>query len=294
MKSFKQYLNEAKSKVKQGVMVNGVPAAVILNDRETHIPVVPEVNQGIVVNGVPSAVVLNNRRKLKEDSGDRPTSWGFVNHNKHLGADEHDVEKSLHNTQQHSPKSLKHLQTYTEGSSTINKALYKHHVEGTTPESKIADPFVTAKEHDLHGLDKAAEHHTLGHDLHVYSGTHFNPGEVSAQHGEGHIHLPAFTSTSIDKETAAHFGHSASWTNPDLRKPVGSDPDPVHGHILHIHLKAGDKGAYLGQHSKFSSEKEFLLPRNTRLKVHPTPTMHHTSHNGHSYAVWHAETVKQD
>lgn len=297
MKSFKQYVSEAKrTDVPQGAIVNGVPSAVVFHDRSLLRPMETDLKQGIVVNGVPAAVVLNPRLNVAEDAtSGTSASWGWSNHNQHLGSNEDDVEHALHNTHQHSPESLKHLKTYTEGSSDLNKTLYTHHVTHTAPPDKVPDRFVKAKHHNLHALDKAVEHHTLGHDLHVYSGTHFNPGDVAKQHEENHIHLPAFTSTSIDKTTAEHFAYSATYANSRLNRLSEHSDEKVHGHILHIHLKAGDKGAYIGTHSIYgSSEKEFTLPRNTRIKVHRTPTIHHNNFNGHTYAVWHAETVKKD
>jgi hypothetical protein len=67
--------------------------------------------------------------------------------------------------------------------------------------------------------------------------------------------------------------------------------------VLHIHLKKGQRGLYVGEHSAVGNEHEYLLPRHTTLKVHPTPTIlppgSHFS-NMEPIHVWHAHVVPNE
>lgn len=111
-----------------------------------------------------------------------------------------------------------------------------------------------------------------------------NPGEVAAKHPEGHIHLPAFTSTSIHKDTAEGFAQ---------------EHDNGYGktrHIIHFHLPKDHKGVYIGEGhdgekiSEHEREGEFVLPRGTNWKIHPQPDIYE-HHNGDENHVWHAHPV---
>jgi hypothetical protein len=109
---------------------------------------------------------------------------------------------------------------------------------------------------------------------------------MAAKDPEGKLHLPAYTSTSTSKATALNFATD----HPDSK-------GKRHNHILHIHLKPGQKGHYIGDQGYHGNEYEFLLPRNTTLKVHPKPQSfpagsHHL--NDYPVHVWHAHVVPNE
>jgi hypothetical protein len=152
-------------------------------------------------------------------------------------------------------------------------------------------------EENVKRLDKALNK-PVGHELTVFHGTkNWHPGQEAAKHPEGHIMLPAYTSTSIKQQTAAGFA-----------SPIHTSK--TRGHVLKIHLKPDDKGVYLGSNSSFDNEKEMLLPRKTVLKIHKTPEVYH-DHEPHEewdndkqdyvktgttkkkVFIWHAHVVHQ-
>lgn len=145
------------------------------------------------------------------------------------------------------------LDRYSAGSYHLNKTLR----EG-------------GKHSDIPKLDKALNRHTLNRDVHVWHGVGFNPDHEASKSSSRTIQLPGYTSTSISPHVAKRFGG---------------------GHIIHIHLKKGDAGHYLGSRSRNSNEYEHLLPRNTKLKIHPTPTVFHDSLGKRH--IWHAEIVRE-
>ncbi len=90
------------------------------------------------------------------------------------------------------------------------------------------------------------------------------------------IHLPAYTSVSHEKATAANFS-----------KKIYDDE-----HIIHIHMKKGDKGIQVAHISHVLDEHETILPRNTKLKINPKPDIYKRKNvNVH---VWHATIHHQD
>jgi len=116
--------------------------------------------------------------------------------------------------------------------------------------------------HDYHGLRKSAhdsywrlvkyrinllddiiddESHTSPTDFIAYSGNH----NLSMEKGRVYL-LPLFTSTSLNLYTALFFAGNK-------------------GSLLQFNIKKGQQGYYLGERNP--GENEFILPRNTKIKV---------------------------
>lgn len=210
---------------------------------------------------------------VTETDGESFENWKSSNPNPHLGKRLSDVHDSLSASTHISDEEHPHVERYIKNSSTLNSSLYRSHAYGHEMHAKIPASS-GAHEYGYHEpakLDKALDK-PLKHDLHVMSGVRFNPGEVASQHHEGHVHLPAYTSTSIHPQIAHEF---AEYRGEGM-------------HHLHIHMKPGDKGAYVAHHADTSQhEHEFVLPRKTTLKVHPTPEVH-VDADGTKQHIWHA------
>lgn len=163
------------------------------------------------------------------------------------------------------------LTKYTAMSRVLNRVLHSDHKYGKPEKRHSTD------EHgfDVDHVDAAVNRNTLSHDLHVYHGAHFDASKEAAKHPEGHVHLPAYTSTTTDKKVARGFSNAN-----------GS----YEHHILHLHLKAGQKGAYVGKEKDNynSDQREFVLPRNSTIKVHGSEQV---SHQGRTYTIHHATVV---
>ena len=160
------------------------------------------------------------------------------------------------------------VRSYTQKSYPINSSLLRGHFDDDGRQQ-------TAKDLD-HETEKEYGHeHTLYHGC----GRDFNPGKFASKHPERHIKLPAFTSTSVNKKMATGF----------------ADTGYVR-HILHIHMKATDKGHPILHRSSIGNEHEVLLPRNTVLKVRPHSDKERIPNgelNHIIYHHWHADIVSQ-
>lgn len=168
------------------------------------------------------------------------------------------------------------LRSYSDESEPLNRALYERHIAGNP---------VTNRQ----PIDDAVEQHKLHDDLHTYSGTHFNPGEIASQHPDNIVHLPAFTSTSLNRGVAASFSRSQGEVNGMSQH-----------HVIHFNLKAGQKGAFVGHNSNVGEheqiswmphEAEHILPRNTTVHIHPKPTTITDHANNRQYHVWEAHVL---
>jgi len=110
-------------------------------------------------------------------------------------------------------------------------------------------------------LDAAINLHKTPHKLAVWSGTGIDPREH--MNSEGIVHHPAYLSTSLSPYIAKGFA-----INSRQYKLEGNE---LHTHLMKIHVPKGHPGAYVA-HLKNPDEKEFILPRNTKLKHIKTDT----------------------
>jgi hypothetical protein len=263
MLSFKQYVTEANKPVEQGRVVNGTPCAVINWRRKG----------ATAPNGVPAALIDFDRTKRVSEKhegghyGDL-SDWHEEYDNSHIGhgGEVHD-HLVKHDKGTEADNSV--VNDYTRDSSGLNRHLYNSHVDGEKHSESAGGINVKA-------MDKAVGKTKLKHDMSTYSGTSFNPGKLAKAHPEGHLHLPAFTSTSLDKETAHGFA-------------TGDENE--HKHVIHFHLKQGQAIKYAEPHSENSGEHEVILPRNTTWKLHPRPDTYE-DHFGQPTKVWHAHPVE--
>lgn len=177
--------------------------------------------------------------------------------------------------------SHKSLNQYTDSSYQINDELVKHHNDPQNMSQKNA-------RHTAH-IDHALNNSHLEHDVHVYHGTYkWNPGIESKKNVAGHVKIPTFMSTSINKKWAHRFS-GARWVNDSSNKEMIARNNPKGAHVLHIHLKKGQKGMYIGNNSMAGNEHELLLPRNQTLKIHPKPTVLRDGTH-----IWHTKVVDQE
>lgn len=96
----------------------------------------------------------------------------------------------------------------------------------------------------------------LKKDMHVYSGVKGLDLAQAFKKGKGVVHMPAYTSTSINPGIA--ITHSSNYDD-DKSKPQ---------HIMHFQLPKGyDKGRYIEEHSNCPSEREYLMARGQKWKL---------------------------
>jgi hypothetical protein len=216
------------------------------------------------------------KSSLKEETSPVKTE-DWLGKNENAGRSVHKITKEL--LDDADPISKEHAETlrYYSGpdSAVINKKLIDDHY-GKKPDSSgsrsLPKEYI---EKTVKHLDKITSHN-IRRQLHVYSGLGFDPSKhVDSQ---GHLHMPAFTSVTHDKNVAHEFAETHHKEGRTQAK-----------HILHIHLKSYDRATHISGHAFVPDEHESILPRNTILKVHPVPTM--LSDGTH---VWHAQVHRQD
>ena len=235
----------------------------------------------------------NPSRKIKEeldqDGNEHLDDFLKRNPNPHIANTTRDVHYKLDHSKEEFEKNPHHksIKKYSEfsfgtnkelinkatGQSSLHKILPHHSNYESAQKSKSAQ----AHEDHVKSLDASFNHPnaTLKHDVHVYHGTNkWHPGEA-ARVGGGKINMPTYTSTSINPTIAHDFAHGSN------------------SHILHIHLKKGQKAHYIGSHSHYDTEQEMMLPRNKTLHVHPTPTIVHDGAGGKTH-IWHAHIADEE
>lgn len=277
MRRFREYMSEAKKSSK--------PTVILAEPVHGGHAKPPRSRKATVVFAQP---VHGKHSKLKEATGIHgphkvmdEREWENHHDNHHLGEHPdavHDKLNMSHDKWKEHPDH-DHVFKYTQSSATLNHNLiqhasgqdpFRHEDHHTEHDKEWTDSQKLKHEHHVAGLDNALKHSKLEHDVHVYHGTYrWHPGEEAAKNSQNKVKLPAYTSTSIEKEKARGFAGRGDSS-----------------HVLHIHMKKGQHGMYVGSHSDFAHEREMILPRNTTLKIHPHPTK--LSDGTH---VWHAHVT---
>jgi len=151
----------------------------------------------------------------------------------------------------HKASSLQTIKDYTTNSSNLNNGLVKL---ASLKRPKQHYMYKSIKENSVK-LSQAIKENIkpLDHEAHVYSGLGFDPKE-HFENGGGIIHMPAFTSTSLNPNITKSFSYPRNKTK----------------HLLHIQLPKGyNKGVYIGANnvSQVKGEKEYLLDYNQKFKL---------------------------
>jgi hypothetical protein len=190
---------------------------------------------------------------------------------------------------------VEHLKQYSESSFDLNHALLDHHNEGGDPNEM---PMIADWDH-IEGLDNALNHSKTKKPMTVFSGVGFNPGKMAEKHPENNLYMPSYTSTSIDPKVASTFSKPLYKDSTGETMDHMYDPDKdekeegADNHILRINIPKGHSGAYMGGTSSLPEEKEFLLPRQQTMKIHPTPETHEFTDGyvTHRMHIWDATPV---
>lgn len=168
--------------------------------------------------------------------------------------------------------------------------------------------FNTVRNH-IKNLSLMCKRYKTPKDLVVMSGVSRSPERfINKDKPLDHIrvHMPAFTSTTLIHDVAHGFSkadhehpHYHMCTSKDeygnsvYRKISPEDNEKLghygeaYRHIMHIHVPKGSHGVYLGDHSDCSHEQEFLLHKNTRVNIDPTPVYNHQAKT----VNWHGTLV---
>lgn len=138
-----------------------------------------------------------------------------------------------------------------------DKKLEKHYKFGAYDQGILDSYTGSGYNHsDRPELDRITREHRTPRAITVHSGLSDDTRDSFLDQGE----TKSFSrpvSTSLDHKTASTFAHR---------------DDNGNKHVLSINLPKGSKGIYIGSRtSRIGNEKEFLLPSDAKVKVHPTP-----------------------
>jgi len=181
-----------------------------------------------------------------------------------------------------------HLHSYTDDSSDLNKRLVAahHDKEGVSTMDH-------SYQEQIHHLDGVMRKRKTPFGFHVFTGVGFNPGKTFSKGAHMHGHLPAYTSSSLTHTTAKTFAFGKT-RNPDFPNLAKNS----HPHVLKIHVPAGSHGIYTGDDLGYGDEKEFVLPRNAKVRIHPVPSKRSVKRLDwtgeekiHTLHVWHAKLI---
>lgn len=151
---------------------------------------------------------------------------------------------------------------------------------------------------DISNIDHLVKSFRTPHDMHVYSGVKFDPLQFHQGNKVMKVRMPAFTSTSLRPDKAEYFtgdsGHH--WSDPEDEY---NDKKIRSYNILKIHVPQGSRGMYVGHYSGSMGEREFILPRNSKLHIHHEPQIIDASDHDRERnlgdisikQVWHAKLV---
>lgn len=172
----------------------------------------------------------------------------------------------------YSSSEKKQLRMYSVDSSINNDLWNKHQHKHSVYSSHRVDtaPF-----------DSIVNKHKTPHALTLYSSSRHDPENL--KNSEGIVHHPAYLSASTDKNVAHNMIKNNQY---DAR---GQE----YQHIYKIHVPAGHPGAYVGEHSAMSHEKEFILPRGTNLR-HIKSSKEHVSGEGFGDETWTRHTHEME
>jgi hypothetical protein len=217
----------------------------------------------LIVNTHGSHAQQKNKNPYNETVLEKNSWENYIEqeHNPHLkpSGNEEDI-KELNSTHPLNPESHEHIREYTAGSSALARHFIKSHEQNKNP---IPEDNSKVHGHDIAALDKSINDHQLKHELTTFTGVGFNPEKLDSNKVITHL------SSSLDPDIARDF------SKPD----TDTIPDKIVYHIIKHNLKTGQPAAVIGRQkhhqdneylSRYSSEKEVLLPRtdSTKDKLH--------------------------
>lgn len=286
MKDFLEYLNEASKRVKKkhgkkqpAIIVDVLPKhGNHSRDKSEHIHTTPtnKLAEEFKVPGYldsttqteqpPAQVAEDPEAKVHDHFFDTYSPNAHLGEKPRIHGGNDAVHKLLHFHHDYeglNNNSRNALDRYTIGSSSLNRELLNR--AGVYSDNTVNENFNDRIDH----LDSVFKdvNNRLPFKLHVFHGAGFNPNDYAKQHDERVLQIPSYYSNSIDKRLARNFTDPIKLTSEDSKLYKSS----YARHIIHTELDPGQPGFYIGEHSNHCEEQEYLLPRNTQLKIAKTP-----------------------
>jgi len=175
-----------------------------------------------------------------------------------------DKLESHYNFDNLSADEYEHIKDYTGANHhSINNALWEHHMKaGNLPDRDNIHHPEHYRHNIMKNIDSVLNKFKTPESFSVYSGI---KSDFKPEHNKEYEH-PGYLSTSLDKHTAVSMA-KIHWHGPDYNQET-----PFDKHVLHIQVPKDHPGAYVNHISNHDEEKEFILPRGTKLKHVNTTT----------------------
>lgn len=175
-----------------------------------------------------------------------------------------------------------HVAGYSESSNSLNKLLIHGHLRDLDMKNfkhmdelhadLLSQQIITEKDMmKLYGRHKTLSRVIAGspetqEDLDVYTGVGGGfDVDQQRQQNDGLIHLPAYTSTTLNPKIAKNFAFQHDHDYPDR-------PSKRMKEIIHLRLPKGTRNTlFFGKHSVYPGEHEILLRHGTTIRLHGTP-----------------------
>lgn len=224
--------------------------------------------------------VMGKHSKKPKDFPKMETVMGKHSHeNKNIKEAKEDYGKDFSHLEKHYKITDKHhldaVDHYSNNSYHMNKKLFGKPV----PDDKMMQSHHDAINHMEKHLPGLLKKHTTPHELIVHTGLKVSPHKYfdeGAKHT--HVHIPAYTSTSMEHEIAKDFSK------------VTMTQTQRESHALKLHIPKDAHGAYIGHHSNHPEEHEFLIHHGAVIKIHHKPEITSDKY-GVKHHTWHAELV---
>ena len=214
----------------------------------------------------------------EERSKNTHSQWVMANDNSHIASTNYGVSNHLSDRSKERSESVKDsVRRYTTDSIDLNKKLVSKH------------PLNVHEQQHVKHLDSVANE-PAPEDHYLYSGLGKKRAKKIKDANGGQIRLPAYTSLTTSKSIARSFAHNHSYQ--DEQGQIIPVREREY-HYISLHVKKGQKVGHIAHHSEHEDEMESILPRNTKIRVNPTPTINLDGHSN-KHHIWHAEITDQD
>jgi hypothetical protein len=268
MKTFKQFIKDKEEEIPAFLISQG--------EHSKEKPKKKEIPSMMISQGE------HSRKKIKEEAlaaADKLHDLETET-NKHIGSDVEEVHEKLndaHDFNKLKPEHRGAIKDYTVSSLGVNSELFQAHRNKEKPDSSIRTR--------VRNTDAALKQFKLPTRLNTYSGVKFDPGKEAENSPDRKIHLPAYTSSSISPNVAHGFSKLSSHP---------TDSNKVVSHVLRFNLPEGHHGLYVGKHSEHSREKEFIIPRDTTVRIGDKPEVYqHPKNRAEEIHIWDAHPVEK-
>ena len=201
-----------------------------------EVPEGEHLGNGVFQTGEDSFIHHNGTKVVRFKSQDAADEYARVHKKKYVA-----------NLKQAHDDVAKHFNYSEDEAKSLTN--YTNHLKGLNHKLIVGAKLEPHEERAVGALDSTLSRYSAPDDLTVYSGTNSEHANIIRRNEV--VQHPVYLSTSISNHGAKQFAASKG------------------GDIVKIEVPKGHPGAYVAAISGYEGEREFVLPRGTKLKFHP-------------------------